>query len=253
MIPHRTEDPSTNSVAGSTLLFVAALSCVQLIPSQPPAEMTRPETTDFGDLVESAAIFSSTTAPPSLDGIPRLSRTLHQVSESSLDVLRSRPANGDAVQADALRLLANRGFRSDKLRLALQQISESSPFVVSAAPHRFLAGDAAQLLQIQRAAVSTRAADEARLSANTAFQFQFNADMKDDLINSRSHVVDLMETVVRNRPVVNTPKQPKQDSHFPSTPSRTPQRQPFSTPHRPADGASHQSPWTPRTPASRMG
>lgn len=227
--------------------------------------MTRAETTDFGDLVESAAIFSSTTAPPSLDGIPRLSRTLHQVSESSLDVLRSRPANnGDAVQADALRLLANRGFRSDRLRLALEQISENSPFVVSAAPHRFLAGDAAQLLQIQRAAVSTRAADEARLRANTAFQFQCNSDMKDDLVNSRKHVMDLMKTVVQNRPVVNTT--PKQDSHFPSkspkssaspypmrTPARTSQRQPFSTPRRPADSGLQPSPWTPRTPAGRMG
>ncbi len=228
--------------------------------------MAPAEAPDFSDLVESAAVFSSTAATPSLitqiDGIPRLSRTLQQVSDASLDVLRSQstlPDAANAVHADALRVLARRGFKHDRLRLAVERISEQSPFIPRTSLHRHVDGDAAQLLNIQRSAVASRAADEARLRTNASFQKRTVDDMVGNLTTSRDEVIELMEYVVRSRSrsshisdfPMKSPRTP--NLQFPSrTPQLTPRR-PFATPRRSGGSTRRasfkpQSPWTPRTP-----
>lgn len=232
--------------------------------------MPRTDAPDFSDLVESAAVFSSTAATPSLttqlDGIPRLSRTLQQVSDASLDVLRSQPVlpdSANAVHANALRVLARRGFEHDRLRLAVERISEQSPFIPRTSLHRHVDGDAAQLLNIQRSAVASRAADEARLRANASFQKKTVDDMAVDLLNSRAELVELMDSVVRSRShshfsqatdfPMKSPRTP--GFQFPSrTPQPTPRRS-FTTPRRSGGSTRRasfrtQSPWTPRTPGN---
>lgn len=195
------------------------------VPRIANIEMARADAPDFSDLVESASVFSSTAAIPSLtiqlDGIPRLSRTLQQVSDASLYVLRSQPALPDtanAVHADALRVLARRGFKHDRLRLAVERISEQSPFIPRTSLHRHTDGDAAQLLNIQRAATASRAADEARLRMNASFQKRTVDDMASDLANARPELVELMENVVRSRSLSS------QMTDNPAKSPRTPRR-----------------------------
>lgn len=231
--------------------------------------MTRPSSTDFSDLAASSAVFSSATAAPTLalqlDGIPRLTRTLQQVSDTSLDALRSRPGASDEtddVHADALRLLAQRGFASESLRRAMSEIAERSPFVTRSARHRHVDGDAAQLLHLQRAAVASRAADEARLEANALFRTRFTATMVDDLASACAQLVSRLDEVAQTRGVSTRTAIPvhPSTSYAASLPARSPDamqrtpRTPYATPRVASSftdystiaGTAH----TPRTPSS---
>lgn len=194
--------------------------------------MTHQTSTDFSDLAASAAVFSSATAAPTLsrqlDGIPRLTRTLQQVSDTSLDALRSRPGASDAsdgVHSSALRLLAQRGFAAERLRCSIADISERSPFVTRSARHRQVDGDASQLLHIQRQAVASRAADEARLKANARFRSRFTATMAEDLSIACAQLVSRIDEAPRTHSAATTPL----SSQTPDLLQRTP-RTPYTTP-----------------------
>lgn len=225
--------------------------------------------TDFVDLAATASIFSSHAAPETvahdLDGIPRLSRTLGQVSHTSAEVLRAR-ADGtigeNAVHAEALRLLAGRGFAAERLRRAVADISARQPFVARSARHRALAGDPAQLLALQRSAVAARAADDARLGANSIFRRRFNAAVDSDLRDARATLVDALRARTDPRrgasdspdAVMKTPRVPGSPPLTTMAAGRTPY--PRATPHTratPRSGGFAPMPGTPHSPRTPGG